>query len=90
MQGGSAFSRLEQAMNEKMTIEEMEARFPREWVLIGDPVQDEHLNVKAGTVLFHSQDRSEADRKALELPVPRHCAIFYMGPIPEKGFEFVL
>ena len=32
-------------MSEVLTIEEMETRYPREWVLIEDPVTDEtHLN----------------------------------------------
>lgn len=76
-------------MSELLTIEQMGVRFPREWVLIADPVTDGNLDVKAGTVLFHSRDRDETDRKAIELR-PGRCAIFYMGRIPEEGMELLL
>jgi hypothetical protein len=79
----------DRVMSELLSITEMEARFPREWVLIGDPETDESHFVKAGTVLFHSKDRDETDRKALELH-PGRCAIYYLGPIPEEGVELLL
>ena len=54
-------------MNEILTVEEMWRRFPKEWILIGDPEVHETLGVRGGTVLFHSQDRDEMYNKALEL-----------------------
>ena len=76
-------------MNDVLTFDEMKERFPQEWVLIEDPVSDEHSRLKGGRVLFHSKDRDEADRKALELR-PAFCAIRYTGSIPENGLELVL
>jgi len=76
-------------MNDVLTFEEMKERFPREWVLIGDPMSDDQLRLKGGKVLFHSKDRDETDRKALELRPP-YFAIRYTGPIPEAGLEMLL
>jgi hypothetical protein len=50
-----------------LTVEQIEARFPSEWVLIGDPRTDESQRLLAGTVLFHSPDRDEVDRRLLDL-----------------------
>jgi hypothetical protein len=65
-----------------LTIEEIEARFPSEWVLIGDPKTDEFQRLLAGTVLFHSPDRDAVDRKLLELR-PTRFAFRYLGTLPE-------
>ncbi len=76
-------------MGEVLTMKEIEARFPSEWVLLADPQSDEHLEVLGGTLLFHSKDRDEVHRHAMELPAPGHIAILYTGPLPED-MEFVL
>ena len=55
-------------MDEVLTMEEIEARFPEEWILIDQPEKDQHGNVASGRVVFHSPDRDEIGRKALELP----------------------
>jgi uncharacterized pyridoxal phosphate-containing UPF0001 family protein len=65
-----------------LTIEEIEARFPSEWVLIGDPQTDEYQRLLAGTVLFHSLDREEVDRKLLELR-PSRFAYRFLGTLPD-------
>jgi hypothetical protein len=64
-----------------LPIEEIEARFPSEWVLIGDPQTDENQRLLSGAVLFHSPDRDEVDRKLLELRPPRF-AFRYLGTLP--------
>jgi hypothetical protein len=69
-------------MNAVLTLDEIEARFPSEWVLIGDPQTDELQHLLSGTVLFHSPDRDEVDRKLLELRPPRF-AFRYLGLPPE-------
>ena len=69
-------------MTERQTIEEIEARFPSEWVLIVDPETDQVQHLLAGRVLFHSQDRDEVDRKLLEVRPPRF-ALRYLGDFPE-------
>ena len=69
-------------MIDVLTIDQIEARFPSEWVLIGDPRTDEHQRLLSGTVLFHSPDRDDVDRKLLELRPPRF-AFRYLGSMPE-------
>ena len=69
-------------MIDVLTIGEIEARFPSEWVLIGDPQTDADQRLLSGTVLFHSPDRDDVDRKLLELRPPRF-AFRYLGSMPE-------
>lgn len=69
-------------MSELLTLDEIRARFPSEWVVIGDPRVDDSLEVVSGAVLFHSQDRDEVDRKLLELR-PTRFALRYLGTMPE-------
>ena len=69
-------------MTKEMTLAEIESEFDSEWVLIGDPMTDEALNVLEGKVLHHSKDRDEVYRKAVSLR-PGRSAIVYTGRIPE-------
>jgi hypothetical protein len=71
-------------MDELLTIAEIEARFPSEWVFVEDPQTDESLQVLVGRVRCHSKDRDEVYRKALELR-PKRSAMLYTGPVPEDG-----
>lgn len=77
-------------MNEVLTVAEIHARFPGEWVLLGEPQTDTHQGVQAGTMLCHGKDREEVYRKAMEVKEPRHIAIFYTGPVPSEGTELLL
>jgi hypothetical protein len=69
-------------MDKTLTIEEIEALFPSQWVLIGDPQTDESQHLLAGTVLFHSPQRAEVDQKLLELR-PSRFAFRYLGTLPK-------
>ena len=69
-------------MLEVMSMERIKADFDSEWVLIENPETTETLEVKGGKVLWHSRDRDELYRKALELK-PKHSAILYLGSMPE-------
>ena len=71
------------AMNEEMTIAEIESQFESEWVLIEDPRTDEQLQILGGRVLFHSKDRDAVYRKAVSLR-PKRSAVVYTGQIPEE------
>lgn len=66
-----------------MTYGEIKARFDSEWVLIGTPDTDESLNIRGGTVLYHSKDREEVYRQALTLRLAR-AAVVYTGKMPEE------
>jgi hypothetical protein len=74
--------------DEILSKAEIETRYPSEWVLVGDPESDENLEIIRGTVLFHSPDRDEMYRKAIELR-PKSAATLYTGALPEDE-DFVL
>src|SRR5262249_38100323 len=65
-----------------LTLEEIQANYAPEWVLIGDIQTDENLQLRAGRVLFHSMDGEEVCRKATEFPAGRY-ALRYLGERPD-------
>ena len=69
-------------MENVMTVTEIESRFNSEWVLIEDPEVNDSLEVQGGKVLYHSKDRDEVYRKAVELR-PKRFAMLYTGMMPE-------
>lgn len=75
-------------MDQILTIVEIESAFPSEWVLVEDPSTNDALEVQSGKVRWHSPDRDEVYRKAVEFRLP-HSAFLYTGTIPE-GTEIVL
>jgi hypothetical protein len=70
-------------MNGILTFDEIKSQFPSEWVLVGDPQTDDSLELVAGTVLHHSMNREEIDRKLLELR-PKRFAVRYLGKMQEN------
>ncbi|HZY90067.1 MAG TPA: hypothetical protein VFE78_34920 [Gemmataceae bacterium] len=75
-------------MSDVLTIAEIHTQFPSEWVLLEDPQTDQALRVQGGKLLWHSNDRDEVERKALELK-PKYSTIVYTGTIP-KGTAVIL
>jgi hypothetical protein len=69
-------------MEEVLTIAQIEAQFDSEWILVGDPQTNEALEVQSGKVLWHSKDREEVYRKAVELR-PGRSAMLYTGKMPK-------
>jgi hypothetical protein len=69
-------------MENVLTITQIEAQFDSEWILVGDPRTNEALEVQSGTVLWHSKDREEVYRKAVELH-PKRSAMLYTGKMPK-------
>jgi hypothetical protein len=69
-------------MDDILTIAQIEAQFESEWVLVEDPQTNEALEVQSGRVRWHSQDRDEVYRKAVELR-PRRFAMLYTGKMPK-------
>ena len=70
-------------MDEVLTVNEIQGRFPSEWILVEDPQTNEALDVQSGKVRWHSKDRDEVYRKAIELK-PRRFAMLYTGELPEN------
>ena len=69
-------------VDEYLTMEEIEARYAPDWVLIGALETDENLSVRGGCVLFHGPDHDEVCRKAGE-HMPGRFAVLYLGTWPE-------
>lgn len=77
-------------MSEVLTIDEINRRYPDEFVLIGNPVTDESLEVLSGTVLYHGNDRQEMYRVAKALPAPKRIATHYTGELFPDDREYCL
>jgi hypothetical protein len=69
-------------MGDVLTVAEIESRFKLEWVLVEDPRTNGALEVLSGKVRFHSKDRDEVYREAVELR-PKRFAMLYTGTIPK-------
>jgi hypothetical protein len=67
-------------MSEILTTAEIQRRFRSEWILLEDPQVSKDLRVLRGRVVFHSPDRDEVDRKAIQLRL-RHSAWLFTGMI---------
>ncbi len=73
-------------MDELMTMAEIERQFDGEWVLIADPELDENRDVVRGTVIYHTIDRDEFDRKSLNYPGQRFAVRYVGETVPEMEF----
>jgi hypothetical protein len=73
-------------MCDVLSIDEIKIRYAPDWVLIAEPQVDEFQRLHAGRVLFHSPDREEVYRRAIELK-PDHFAVRYLG---ERAKDLVL
>jgi len=51
-------------MDKILTIQEIEAEFKSEWVLIDEPMTNDALKVQSGKVIHHSKDRDKVYRWA--------------------------
>lgn len=69
-------------MPEVMKIDEIEARFPDEWILVIDPDTGPDLKVRSGVVAAHSKDRDEVYRTAIALK-PKRSAVWFNGEPPD-------
>jgi hypothetical protein len=69
-------------MDDLLSLAQIESQFSSEWVLVEDPETNQALEVQRGKVRWHSKDREEVYRKAIELR-PRRFAVLYTGQIPE-------
>ena len=67
-----------------MNMAEIQAQFQSEWVLVEDPQTNDALEVTAGKVRWHSKDRDEVYRKAVELR-PKRFAMLYTGEMPKNA-----
>jgi hypothetical protein len=69
-------------MDKFMTREQMESEFTSEWVLVENPQFNDAMQLLGGTVRFHSTDRDEMYRKAVEIR-PKWFTTVYTGTLPD-------
>jgi hypothetical protein len=69
-------------------MDEIETRFPAEWVLMEETELTPEMEVARAKVVWHSKDRDEIHAKALELR-PKRPALLYTGAPPED-MEYIL
>ena len=70
-----------------LTMAEIEAKYPNEWVLINKPTKDRQTGrTSGGIVVLHSSDRADFDRRFEQsLESVGDCAILYTGkPNPDE------
>lgn len=75
-----------------LTMAEIEAKYPNEWVLIASPTtRRRSLAPTGGVVVLHCADRTEFIRRVAEWdnPTVRHYAIEYTGTFPEESDELI-
>ncbi len=80
-----------------MTLEQMRATYPDEWVLVGNPLLDNPelqasiiSRLISGVVLYHSKDKRELANNAQEIKnTVDSVTLIYTGIIP-KGRRFWL
>lgn len=65
-----------------LTMVEIEAKYPNEWVVVGQ-LKKGRDGFAVGGVLAHGTDKEAVYGAVDQLPVPHDLALFYTGPIPE-------
>ena len=71
--------------NSYLTMAEIEAKYPNEWVLVDKLKKGRDDMAVGGTVVAHGTEREAVYRAAGALPVPRDVALYHTGPIPEDA-----
>ena len=72
-----------------LTMAEIEAKYPNEWVLIANPKLSKHHEIVGGVVVLHSPDKAEYYRLMGEWddPAVKHTASWYTGKDVGDDFE---
>jgi hypothetical protein len=71
-----------------LTLEEIEVRYPGEWVVLDEVDFVGKSELTGGRVVFHSKGRDEAWARALEIR-PKRAAVLFMGE-PDPDMTFML
>ena len=69
-------------MTEKLSRAEINKRYDKEWVLLGEPEYDKRDQIKRAVVLAHSPNRNYVFRRAMKLQ-PKSGAFFWIGDRPD-------
>ena len=72
----------EAATAETLTLQQIEAHYPDEWVLIENPELDDDLEIIRGRVIAHDADRAVISRYDKHHR-PKSAAYLWTGELPE-------
>ena len=74
-----------------MTMAEIEAKYPNQWVLIANPKVNRRQKIVGGHVVLHCADRAEFLRRVGdgEGAIGNSAAVRYVGRFPEDEEEIV-
>lgn len=75
-------------MSEFLLVQQVEAMFPDEWVLLGDVSYDERNEVVGGIVLFHGPSREGMYQAAVKLKPKRSATVPPSNVDPDSVFMF--
>lgn len=74
---------------EFMNLLQIQEAFDSEWILLEDPETTEALEVIRGKVLFHSKNRDDVYKAALQFK-PTHSAVIYTGQFSDKNTAILI
>ena len=77
-----AASSSEAQTDDVLTLSQMEARYPDEWLLIESPELDDDMEIIKGRIIAHSPDRAlvfQYDKQHR----PRSAAYLFTGALPD-------
>ena len=74
---------------EYLTIAQIEAAYPNEWVLVSELTKGADGFALGGSVAGHDAQREAIHRLAMDLPPRAEFAVFYAG-LPDSEVEFLL
>jgi hypothetical protein len=66
-----------------LTIKDIEAKYPQEWVLVDKLKKGRNGFAVGGVVIAHGTEKDAVLVEMDKLPTPRDVAFFYTGPIPD-------
>jgi hypothetical protein len=74
---------------ERRSIEDIKKSYPDEWILVGDPEEDEReMEFRTGIVLYHSPDKRELayrDKPLLKLVKKKTLFFNRVTPRPQRS-----
>jgi len=73
-----------------LTMAEIEAKYPNEWVLIDQPKVDRRHQMLGGVVVAHSPKREPVEGYIGSLPRPFDIAVWYTGRLNDENEVFCL
>ncbi len=76
-------------MTSRLTWDEIERRYPDEWVLLDQPDLDEGYQVRGGRVVHHARDLDEIESLAARLRLKSN-ALLFTGAAVDPEVVFIL